>query len=707
MIVRITLSTLVLCSSGLAAGEEIIQDQAETGATQMEPMQIRAVPDTGYAVTNSSSATRTDTPIKEIPQSIQIVPRQLIDDQQNVTVSEALKNVSGVVTNDEFSTPAFETTRIRGFAAEQLIDGFSQYYNAGDRESLVNIDKIEVLKGSNAVLFSGGAGAPVGGVINISSKIPQAKAFGELGIKIGTDSFVQPFFDINQPLTDNVLFRITGEYTKAESNVDVIDQKRYNINPSLTFTNNNDTTFTLQGKTSRWKQQEYQGLPATGTVAGNFKIKDDLFIGNEDIPDSYAEFDGIWASLDHKINDVWSFNGKVRYSESKFDEKSQLVFTNSPDLAPSTWLLSNANLHQTQKEQSVLLNTTAKFDLGISKNTFLLGADYTEIKDVGFFNSDAFFAFNPVDLANPSFTVPYVEPPSSAFTTFTDSIVKNITYGAYVQLQSTIADRFHLLAALRHAHVGVDYEESAPLSPSHTKAEKDKLLPRLGGVFDINESFSVFASYSEGMRGQSYSLFLPGSKPAPAESRSKEVGVKFDVNDQLTGQVALFHVDRTNVVVGSPGTPTGEQRSRGFDADVTWHPSSAWSLLANYSYVDAEFTNKPSVAVAAGNQVSGIPKNSARIWANYNFKQDSLKGLSVGIGANWQSEVYIEDTNLFKSDSYHTFDAALKYEAERYNLGLTIKNLTNEDYYQYYNYFGGRVRPDSGTSAYLTASFKY
>ena len=134
----------------------------------------------------------------------------------------------------------------------------------------------------------------MGGVININSKLPKAKAFGEVGIKFGTNSFIQPFFDINQPINDNVLFRVTGEYTTANSNIDVIDQTRYNKNPTLTLTNNDDTTFTLQGKFSRWSQQEYQGLPATGTVTGNFRIKPDLFIGNQDIPDSTAEFKGIW-----------------------------------------------------------------------------------------------------------------------------------------------------------------------------------------------------------------------------------------------------------------------------------------------------------------------------------------------------------------------------------------------------------------------------
>lgn len=668
--------------------------------------------DLGYAVKNSSSATRTNTPIKETPQSIIAIPRALIDDQQNITVNEALKNASGIVTNDEFSSPAFETTRVRGFAAEQLIDGFTQYYNPGDRESLVNVQSLEVLKGSNAVLFGGGSGSPVGGVININSKLPQNKTFGELGIKVGTDSFVQPFFDFNQPLTENVLLRVTGEYTNAESNVDVVEQKRYNINPAITFTNNDTTSLTLQGKISRWKQQEYQGLPATGTVTGNFKIKDDLFIGNKDIPDSTSEFDGIWATLDHKFNDQWSVNFKARYSESEFEENVQSIVGsggsfagNTPALAPSTWGLSNVNLYQKQKEQSILANTTYKFDAGFTKNVLLLGADYTELKDEGYMTSDVFLSAATVDLLNPDFSAPYVDPGKSAFTTFNDSKLKNITYGAYVQLQSDIAERLHVLLGLRQAHVELDYQELS--LNSKQKADEDELLPRVGAVFDLNDSLSVFASYSEGLRNQPFVIFAANVTPEPAESKSREVGIKFDVNDQLAGQVALYHIDRSNVAVGFPATPNGEQRSRGFDADVTWKPTSAWSLLANYAYTNAEYTKASSATVVSGNQLAGVPKNSARLWANYKFSEDMLQGLSAGIGVYWQSEAYLDDANQFKADSYHTFDAAINYSTNRFNLGLTVKNLTNEDYYQYYNYFGGRVRPDSGTSAYLTASFKY
>lgn len=665
-----------------------------------------------YGVANSSASTRTNTPIKEIPQSIIVIPRTVIDDQQNITVNETLKNVSGVVTNDEFSSPAFETTRVRGFAAEQLIDGFTQYYNPGDRESLINIQSIEVLKGSNAVLYSGGSGSPVGGVININSKLPKNKAFGELGIKVGTDNFVQPFFDINQPINENVLFRVTGEYTNAESNIDVVEQRRYNINPSIIFTNNDTTSLSLQAKISRWKQQEYQGLPATGTVAGNIKIKEDLFIGNKNIPDSTSEFNGIWATIDHQINDKWSINAKARYAESEFEEKVQTIVGsgfsfagNSPLLPPSTWGLSNVNLYQEQKEKSFLANTAYQFDFGITKNTILLGADYAELTDKGYLLSDVFLSAATTNLLNPDFSSDYVQPTKSLFTTFNDSKLKNITYGSYIQLQSNVAEKLHLLMSVRDAHVKLNYDEIA-LNTSQ-KTDKSKTLSRVGAVFDVSEQISLFASYSEGLRNQPFVIFAANAAPQPAESVSKEAGVKFSFNDQLNGQVAAYHIDRQNVAVGFPASADGEQRSRGIDTDITWRPTSTLKFLANYANTNAEFTKDASTTILSGNQLAGVPKNSARLWAHYSFNNEVLKGLSAGAGVYWQSEAYVDDANQFKADSYHTVDAAINYTTDRYNLGLTLKNLTNEDYYQFYNYFGGRLRPDNGTSAYLTASFKY
>lgn len=677
----------------------------------LDEVVVKAENENAYQTTRSKSATRTNTPLKEVPQSIVVINRNVIDDQQNITVSEALSNVSGVRANNALSTPAFDGTLIRGFAAEQLLDGYTQYYNPGDREGLVNVERIEVLKGANAVLYSGGSGAPVGGVVNIVTKKPMAKAAGEFGIRVGSYGFTQPFFDMNQPISENVLFRITGEYTSTDSNIDVVEQKRFNINPAITFTNNEDTTFTLQAKRSRWVQQEYQGLPAVGTVTGNFRIKDDLFIGNKQVPDSYSDFTGLWGTLDHRFNDVWSLNAFTRYAESKFEEFGQTIVgadgfvANRPAVAPSTWGLANVNLFQTQREQSYGINTVAKFATSGIKNTVLFGLDYTELKDQGYLTSDAFVSANTVDLQNPVFTSPYVKPPKSAFTTFNDSSLNNITYGAYAQWQATVAERLHILAALRQATVKVNYVELAG-GFNRVETDKDKLLPRLGFVFDVNELFSVFANYSEGLRGQPFSTFAAGVKPAPAESENTEIGFKFDDRESLSGQFAFFHINRSNVATGFPSTLSGKQRSRGFDTDLTWHPAAAWDLLANYAYTDAEYVND-TAAIPSGNKLVGVPKNTARLWGRYRFQHEALQGLSAGIGVSWQSEAYLDTANTLKADSFHTVDATVAYQTPRLLLALTVKNLTNQDYFQFYNYFGSRVAPDMGTTAYFTASIKY
>ena len=139
--------------------------------------QTTAGPVQGFRALTAASATRTDTPIAEIPQSIVVIPRALIDAQNDLTVTEALQNVSATQGTNPVQTPAFNSMYIRGFPAEMLVDGFTTFYNGGDRDSLVNVERIEVLKGPNAILYGGGLGAPLGGVVNLVSKMPTDKYF--------------------------------------------------------------------------------------------------------------------------------------------------------------------------------------------------------------------------------------------------------------------------------------------------------------------------------------------------------------------------------------------------------------------------------------------------------------------------------------------------------------------------------------------------
>ncbi|MDD1619987.1 MAG: TonB-dependent receptor [Methylococcaceae bacterium] len=664
-----------------------------------------------YSPPNTVTATKTDTPIMETPQSIQVINRALMDDQQNLTISESLRNVSGVVPLSTLFTPATQGILIRGFAAEQVIDGFTQNYNPGDRDSTINVERLEVLKGTNGMLYSGGSGSPAGGLISVVSKLPQAKAFGEAGFKIGSYNFYQPFADINQPLNDNVLFRITGEYTNSGSHIDNIDTQRYNINPTLTFTDNADTHFTVQGKVSRWKQPEYQGLPATGTLAGNFRIRRETFTGNYDMPDSHADFDGVWGTLDHKFNETWSINLKARYAASSFNEKAQVLFGSdgilgdTPFFRPATWALVDTHLYQQQEELSFLGNATAKFDVGPTKNTVLIGADHSDFEDQAFTDMNMNMMTLPmVDLRNAAFSAAFVDPGPGII----NQRMLNTTYGGYGQWQSTLFERLHLLGGVRIGTVAIDYLRSGS---GTTVTDKTEWLPRVGGVIDIVDGLSVFADYSEGMRGQTYKRFI--GTPQPESSKQAEAGLKINFASQLTGQLAVYQIDRSNVAVPSSANrllsaPDGKQRSRGFEADLNWQATEALSLLATYAYTDARYVNNPaSTGVLAGYRLARVPENSGRLWADYRFQQDMLRGFSIGGGVYVQSDAHISSNNQYKTPGFHSFDAALAYETKRYKVATSIKNLTDEQYFEPYAYLDGHVTPVAGTSVFATVSVKY
>ncbi len=287
-----------------------------------------AGPVDGYRALSAFSATKTATPIEQVPQSIQVIPKSVIADQNNVTVTEAIQNVSNVQGTNTLGIGTTAPTgliNIRGFAGQQYLDGLNVMYNAGDRNSLVNVERIEVLKGPNAILYGGGAGSPLGGAINVVSKLPTDKASVETGVTFGTNNFAQPYFDVNQPLSADktVLFRFTGQYTSADSFVDVLHQDRYSFNPTLTLTDKEDTTLTIQGRVSRFEQQAYEGLPAVGTVAGSFRINPDLYIGPSNIPKSYSEVESVTATFDRRLDSIWSFNLKTRWADQSFDQKSQ------------------------------------------------------------------------------------------------------------------------------------------------------------------------------------------------------------------------------------------------------------------------------------------------------------------------------------------------------------------------------------------------
>jgi iron complex outermembrane recepter protein len=678
---RIYLS-VALCS-GLLAQDTIILENILVNADSA--IKTTAGVTKGYQSLTADSATKTRTPLKEIPKSIQVINSEIMDDQKVQSVSEALHNSSAVVTNNPLVTSGWDSTLVRGFAAEQLQDGTSLVYNTGDRESTINIERIEVLKGPNAILYGGNSGTPVGGSVNLISKMPENSPFTQLGTTIGSNNLVKPSFDINQPINKSVLFRITGEYTKTDSQIDVLQRTNYNINPTVKLKIKDDTTITFQGKSSRWEGQDYQGLPAVGTIAGDFKIDKNLFIGEKNLPDSKTSLDSIALNVEHSFNDIWSVNTKAYMANSKFDQRLQLNLGNEP-MMDSTFMLLNTRMFQEQQNRSFNVDTKAEF----SENTkLILGVETSSLDDKGFMdNMGMASGVQSVDLTNPIYSTSYIDENKDIWS----GEVKNRTSSVYAQIQQTLFDRLHLLAGTKLSKIIVDFEDNYG---GNNKTDKTKVLLQGGILFDINDNISLFTSYSEGMKAPGWANYE--NTPKPMESTQYEVGVKFDANSQLSGSLAAFKIERRNISVANPATnglttiPNGEEESKGVELDLVWQPTTNFSLLTNYTNTDTLYTKNASTTILDGNKLGGVPEHSGRIWANYKFSEPTLKGFSAGAGIYAQSETMLDGENKYEVPGYHTYDAKIGYSYKSYETSFIVKNLANRDYYERYDYYGGRV----------------
>ncbi len=204
----------------------------------------------------AASATRTATPLQETPQSVQVLPRGVLEQQRSVTLSEALGNVSGVQSAPVLNFDGPGSTTVRGFAGERYLDGLPSLMSAGDRDSLVNTERVEVLKGPTSALYGGGLGAPVGGLVNSVSKRPTSAPATVVGLAAGSQGFLAPYLDLNQPLGGGVLARVTAEYGRAGSFIDVVQTERWSVNPTLSFGHGTDTELLLQG---RWSVRRRNG----------------------------------------------------------------------------------------------------------------------------------------------------------------------------------------------------------------------------------------------------------------------------------------------------------------------------------------------------------------------------------------------------------------------------------------------------------------
>jgi iron complex outermembrane receptor protein len=719
---RPTLRTLLLGSAIVALPLPVVAQTATattqsmpTGSVTLPDIQVRdradgiaidqttAGPVRGYQALTAQSGTRVQGPIQSLPFSIQVIPRQVIEEQGSTSQTDVLRNAASVTP----VTPLFPGQvgpKIRGFQAERFIDGLPVYYDPGSRDLLAGIERIEVLKGPPSILMQGGL-TPTGGVVNILSKLPTNRASYELGITGGMYGMWSPYFDLNQPLTPDgsVLFRVTGQYESTHSNIDILQRRSYEFNPSLTFTNNRDTSLTIQGRISHRDQQDYSGLPVSGSLDTSlYTVRRTLFPSSRYIPRASSDIASLTARLDHRFNDTWSTFTIARVSTARYREPSQFTFGNAPAIPPSTSAVLNGQLNEDTSEVSINSNVVAKFDAGPTQNTILFGIDYNRVTDKGFLNADL---AGLVDFSNPVFP-DWVTPPSGPFTSFSNIDNNYQNLGVTLQAQSTLWQRLHVLGGLRLANVNINSRELITASSYNTN--ETRLLPRIGVGYDLLPGLTVFANYSQGLRPVPF--FNGPTAPKPESSEQVEVGLKMDFGFGLSGSMALFDITRQNVVTPSTTVPgqqvqTGQQRSQGFDADLIWQPSPHWSFLASFIWMDPRVTKDNTPVV--GNVLAMVPRASGRLWGAYRFTDGPMEGLTLGAGLYTASAQALNQANSAFTPGYVTFDARAAYTWRNYTVAVVGRNLANRQYYLPYPYLDGRVMPAEGRTIYASLSAKF
>jgi len=670
--------------------------------------------DMSYSVFDAKSATKTDTPIMEIPQSIQVISNAILRDQDQQTISGAIENVSSVVApkTTELLTSEF---LIRGFKSQFYLDSLPAFgqANVADPLSLVNVERIEVVKGPTSTLFGGGLGAPIGGLINVVSKQPMPEASYSVSMRGGSFNTINPSFDFNQPISADkgVLFRITGEYEQSESYIDALDNEQYSIFPTLAINFSDETNLTIRGQYSHIKFLEYSGLRAEGTVAdAPYSIPSLRYSGATDTPKSTVENKMLTAEFSHRFSDHIQASIQARYYENNIEEYSSFTHRLIIDgigsfgqESPSHLPFYSGVLPASVSEFVINPNVVLDFETGFITHKVLLGAEYDTTKSqarLGVFYDE--FADIFLDVADRDDDITYLSIEDGNVTQSQDDHYQTI--GAYIQDQLDISDRFHFLTSLRWTHITVD-EIGA-------KTTNSSITPRIGAVFDLSNKVSVFAGYGEGFRAVT-ALF--GETPKPEESNQIEGGVKFDFYEMgLSGSIAAYQLVRENVAVPDPNgafssIQSGEQMSYGAEADFLWEPMESLSILGNYAYTEATLTKHSKPELVVGHRLPRVPRHSGRAAVRYRFVGGILEGLGLGMGVTVASNRHLSLPNEYTVSGFYRVDAQASYPiSKNLDLSVNIQNLTNTRYYEPFLFLQDEVvSPGPPISAFATLRVRF
>jgi len=646
----------------------------------------------GYNAASSAISTRGSLPLLETPQSIQVIPYQVIRDQQALSVNDAMKNIAGV----QNIAPGYSYYTFRGFDSYNngpgVITNGIRGINYGffQTASLFNVDKIEAIKGPASALYS--VGNP-GGIINITTKKPLLTNKYEFNTTI--DSFGDYRFigDATGPLDKNkkLLYRMIAGYNGGQTFRDNIETDFLFIAPSFTYTISDKTSINaeLNYINDKTNIRGDRGTVALPLVRGGYNFEAVSAGWNRTSKNDKGSIQStlVQVSFIHQFNDKISFTGLHSYGKTTSNNESYSYDFGGNLNATNDSLINRSWVKGPYGNNSFNMNYFLNYatSTGNIKHEIVLGVDYgngsSYDRSVAY-NAPALSINNPVNTGIP--------------TTFPISYVLGINnettlYGVYVQDVITFNKKLKALIGLRFdgSNGKDDTSFDITTTPKYSfEASFTKLLPRLGLVYLPTEILSVYGSYTTSYNP---SLGDPSFGSNAEKGYKPEGGVQYEIGTKaelfgkkLIPTIAIYHLTKTNVLQNDPKDPTfrkfvtiGEVLSKGVEFTLQGNISQAFNITAFYAYNDIKIT-KDIDGTLIGNTLGNAPKNSANLWAKYNVLKSSLKGLGIGAGVDYASDKVGQfSVQDFVMPSYTNLDAMVSYGFKNYSLAVNVYNLAD------------------------------
>ena len=678
---------------GDAAGEDQCEDCRPiivTGAS------------TGYVAQDTVTATKTDTPLLDVPQSIHVVTREQLDDQAHYSLGDVLRYVPGTTVGQGEGNRDQITLRGQNTTADFFLDGVRddvQYYRG-----LYNVERVEILKGPYALIFGRGGG---GGIINRVQKSPVGEeTFGAARASVNSFGGWDLSGDINVAFSEKTALRVNMAYESIEGDRKFVNGNRFAINPYLGVDISDDWKLGFSYEYVNDDRVNDRGVPsiATGVGLPNTPIRgyDRQFFGVPGLNRTTLEAHIAKLRLDGQLAENLKFTSTVLYGD--YDKLYINAFANAAATSQTGTVVVDAYSDPTKRENLIAqANLIWDVSTGALEHKLLFGVEYGDQNTANKRFNRTFSPSNVLNLVNPVY-------PTVTFTTPSRDTVSDVKFfSAYAQDQISLGDHFDVVVGLRYDSFEIKGTDFIPLVDRPFGRTDKKVSPRVGLIWKPQENISVYSSYSQSFLPRSGDQFITLSTTqqnlAPEKFTNAEIGAKWDIAPNLNVTAAVFQLDRTNATTPDPVNPLasiniGKTRTKGVELAVTGRVMPNWQVSAGYTYQDAALRGNDFV------RLSQVPKHQASLWNRYDFSD----ALGVGLGIIHQSSQFAAirtSATTTKLPSFTRVDAALYFDvSEAIQLQANVENLFDTDYFSD-AHNNNNITPGAPVNGRLTVRVKF